>query len=305
MQVAFLGELAALGTATMWSLSSIGFTVSSQRLGSVIVNRARLLLATLFVAATHWIIFGHPFPADAGTDRFAWLAVSAVIGLVIGDNMLFQSYILVGTRIGVLLLSLSPIFSGILAWLLLGETLAPLEVVAILISLGGVAWVVLERRGDGAAGTRAISRRDYAIGIAFGVGAAFCQSLQLVLAKRGMAGDLSALSAVVIRMSVAAAVIWVLAAVRGEAAYTIRRVRAERQASLSLLGATIAGPFIGVWLSLIAIQSARLGIASTLMAMTPVLSLPLVHWYFKEKITRRALLGTLVAVAGVAMMLLV
>ena len=61
---------------------------------------------------------------------------------------------------------------------------------------------------------------------------------------------------------------------------------------------------MGVWLSLIAVQSARVGIASTLMAMTPVVSLPLVPIFFKERVSPRAVLGTLVAIAGIALMIL-
>ena len=61
----YLGELAALGTATMWAFSSIAFTLGGQRVGSVIVNRARLVLAVLFLGAAHWLLIGRPFPWDA------------------------------------------------------------------------------------------------------------------------------------------------------------------------------------------------------------------------------------------------
>jgi drug/metabolite transporter (DMT)-like permease len=108
-----------------------------------------------------------------------------------------------------------------------------------------------------------------------------------------------------IRMSIAAVAIWAWAAVIGEAGRTIRKVGSDDQAARALLGGAIAGPFLGVWLSMMAIQSARIGIASTLMAMTPVLSLPLVRIVFKERVTVRAVLGTFVAMVGVAVMILV
>jgi drug/metabolite transporter (DMT)-like permease len=298
----FLGELAALGAATMWSVSSIFFTIGGRRIGSVMVNRVRLALAVLFVGTAHLIILGTPFPAGAESYRYLWLALSGIIGLVIGDSMLFQAYVLVGPRLGVLMLSLSPIFSALLAWVLLGETLSPLEIGAIALALGGMVWVVLERSRDGSG--RHIPRQDYIRGILYGAGAGLCQAAGLVTAKRGLVGDFPALSGVMIRMTVAMAVMWLLAAFRKEIGRTIRAPLDDPIAGRAIVLGALIGPFVGVWLSLVAVQSARVGVASTLMAMTPVISLPLVHWIYHEQVSRRAVAGTLVAMAGVAAMIL-
>jgi drug/metabolite transporter (DMT)-like permease len=303
LNASVLGELAALGAATMWSLSSIFFTIGGKRIGSVTVNRVRLALAVLFVGTAHWLLLGVPFPAGAEPYRYLWLALSAVIGLVIGDSLLFQAYVLIGPRLGVLLLSLAPIYSTLLAWVLLGETLSLLEIGAIALALGGIAWVVLEH-GRGEDGHR-IPRGDYVRGILFGAGAGFCQAAGLVTAKRGLVGDFPALSGVMVRMTVAMSVMWLLAAFRRDIGRTVRAALDDRTAARAILGGTVLGPFVGVWLSLIAVQSARVGIASTLMAMTPVISLPVVHWFYHERVSRRAVVGTLVAMAGVAAMFLV
>ena len=297
----YLGELAALGTATMWAFSSIAFTLGGQRVGSVVVNRTRLVAAVLLLAVTHWLLIGRPFPWDAGLQRFAWLCASGFVGLVIGDSLLFQCYVLIGARIGVLLMSLSPIFGTLLAWIALGETLTLPELAAMALALAGVTWVVLERGRSGAPGK---AGGAYTRGILFGLGAALCQSAGLVIAKPGLAGDFPALSATLIRMTTGLVVMWLLAAFTGEAGRTIRRVRADRRAALAISVGAFVGPFLGVWLSLIAVQSARVGIASTLMAMTPVISLPLVPLIFKERVSLRAVLGTLVAMVGVALMIL-
>jgi drug/metabolite transporter (DMT)-like permease len=303
LNASFLGELAALGAATMWSISSIFFTISGRRIGSVMVNRVRLALAVLFVGVTHWLLLGIPFPGGAEPYRFFWLGLSGVIGLVIGDSMLLQSYVLVGPRLGVLMLSLAPIFSTLLAWALLGETLSGLELAAIAVALGGMAWVVLERSRDGAG--RRIPREDYVRGLLFGAGAALCQAAGLVTAKRGLAGGFPPLSGVMIRMTTAMVVMWLLAAFRREIARTIRAPLDDRIAGRAVLIAAVVGPYLGVWLSLIAVQSARVGVASTLMAMTPVISLPLVHFLYHERVSRRAVAGTLIAMAGVAAMFVV
>jgi drug/metabolite transporter (DMT)-like permease len=303
MNAVFLGELAALGAATMWSISAIFFTISGRRIGSVTVNRVRLALAVLFVGATHWLLFGTPFPSGAEPYRFFWLALSGVIGLVIGDSMLLQAYVLVGPRLGVLLLSLAPIFSTVLAWVLLGETLSGLELAAIAVALGGMAWVVLEHGRDGAG--RQIPREDYIRGLLFGAGAALCQAAGLVTAKRGLAGAFPPLSGVMIRMTAAMTVMWLLAAFRREILRTIRAPLHDRIAGRAVLSAALIGPYLGVWLSLIAVQSAPVGVASTLMAMTPVISLPVVHFFYHERVSPRAVAGTLVAMTGVAAIFLV
>lgn len=306
----YLGELAALGTATLWAFSSIAFTLGGQRVGSVIVNRTRLVLAVLFLGTAHWLLIGRLFPWDAGLQRFLWLGASGLVGLVIGDSMLFQCYVLIGARIGVLLMSLSPIFGTLLAWIVLGETLTLPELAAMALALAGVTWVVLERgkgsaagKGDNAAYGRGYGSA-YTRGILFGLGAALCQAAGLVIAKPGLAGGFPALSGTLIRMLTGMSVMWLIAAATGSAGHTIRRVRADRRAALAITAGAFVGPFLGVWLSLIAVQSARVGIASTLMAMTPVVSLPLVPLVFKEHVSPRAVLGTAIAMAGVALMIL-
>lgn len=303
---AYLGELAALVPSTLWAFSSIAFTKGGQRVGSMIVNRMRLVMAVLLLGFAHWLLLGRPFPYDAGLQRFLWLGASGLVGLVIGDSMLFQCYVLVGARIGVLLLSLSPVAGALLAWLLLDEVLTLGEIGAMALALAGVAWVVLER-GKGGAPRMPDGRAHgggYGRGILFGIGAAVCQATGLVLAKPGLAGGFPALSGTIIRMVTAMTAMWLIAAATGTAGHTIRRVRADRKAALAILAGAFIGPFLGVWLSLIAVQSARVGIASTLMAMTPVVSLPLVPIFFKERVSPRAVVGTLVAIAGIALMIL-
>jgi drug/metabolite transporter (DMT)-like permease len=274
------------------------------------VNRWRLLFAVLLVGAMHTILYGHPFPADVTTDRLFWLGLSAIIGLVFGDSLLFQAYVYIGTRLAMLLMALAPIFGTVVAWLLLGETLSLPEMLAIAMAVGGVAWVVMERVGlsepeaKAPGAGHAATRRQYILGILCGLGGALGQALGLVAAKRGLAGDYPALSAVMIRMVVAMLVLWGWAALRGQMPATLRALRHDRRSTLAILGGATMGPFLGVWLSLIGVQLAPVGIASTLNALTPILLIPLVYILFREKTSPRAFGGTLLAMGGVALMFL-
>jgi drug/metabolite transporter (DMT)-like permease len=124
--------------------------------------------------------------------------------------------------------------------------------------------------------------------------------LGLILSKWGMIGDFPALSASLMRLTTASAVIWLWALIQGQLRPTVEGLRIRRTRWAIVVG-TVTGPFIGMTLSLAAVQLAPVGIASTLMSLSPVILLPLAHWIFKERITQRAIAGTVVAMVGVAM----
>jgi drug/metabolite transporter (DMT)-like permease len=297
----YLGELAALATSVCWSATAMFFTLASYRLGSVIVNRIRLLLAVIFLLITHQLILGTLLPFEAEPERWYWLALSGVIGLVVADGFLFQSYIWIGPRIGMLLMSLSPVVSALLAWLVLAETLTWSQMVGIVLAVGGVMWVVLERNG---VVRTAPDQRRYVWGLLFGLGAATGQAVGLILAKKGLGGDFPALSGNIIRMLAAASTLWAITFFQGQAGLTFRRLLDQRSTLPHLIGGAVFGPFLGVWLSLIAIQWTHIGVASTLMALPPIFLLPVSYFVFKERFGWPAVLGTLVAMIGVGILFL-
>ena len=99
----------------------IFFTIGGTRVGSAVVNRIRLVLAVVFLSVTHFLLTGQWFPADVEPYRWGWLGLSGIIGLVIGDSMLFRAFVMIGPRLSMLLMSLVPIISAALAWVFLEE----------------------------------------------------------------------------------------------------------------------------------------------------------------------------------------
>jgi drug/metabolite transporter (DMT)-like permease len=295
-----MGELAAFTTAIFWSLTSIFFSKSSQSLGSVYVNRLRLALAVLFLMVTHFVLQGSLLPIQAAPERWFWLGLSALSGLVFGDSCLLQAYVLIGPRLGTLMMAMSPVIGTILAWAFLGETLSLIELAGILITVMGVSVVVLEKRN----GVEHPDRRRYFLGILFGLGGAIGQTGGLVLAKKGLVGDFPALSGVIMRMVVAMSVMWLIAIFSKDAVRTIKvGLDNRRMLGLVSLGAFF-GPFLGVWLSLFAVQNTYIGVASTLMALQPIIVLPILKFWFKEKVSIRAVVGTVIALTGVTLLFL-
>jgi drug/metabolite transporter (DMT)-like permease len=303
-----MGEIAALATAVCWALSSIYFTSTSKEIGALPVNRIRLVFAVLLLMVAHTALTGQVLPLGAEPERWLWLGLSGIVGLVLGDTFLFKAFALIGNRLGTLIMAGVPVLSGLLAWIFLGESLALKEVLGILVCVGGIALVVLERtaKAEGADPNphAAAQARQRLLGIVYAVGGAAGQAGGLVLANIGLAGNYPSISGVMIRMLVAMIAIWALTLVSGQAKPTLQALFKRPSTTRSLLAGSLVGPFIGVWLSQIAVQNSYVGIASTLMAMTPIIMLPIAHYYYKERLSPRALLGTFIALAGVAVIFL-
>ena len=134
-----MGEIAALATSFCWSLNSIQFTFAGRRVGSRVVNRVRLGFAVVFLSLSHLALYGTLLPAEAEFQRWAWLGLSGTIGLIIGDGSLFQAFLLIGPRRSMMLMTLVPVISTLAAWVLLGEILLPVEILAILITVSGLS----------------------------------------------------------------------------------------------------------------------------------------------------------------------
>ena len=295
----FLGEFAALATAVCWSLTAVFFSYSGRLIGSDVVNRSRLIFAFLFLSITHLIIEGVLFPWHIEPFRLFWLGISAVLGLVLGDSFLFKAYVMIGPRLSMLLMATVPIYSVIFGWVLFGETVSGMEFAGILLAVGGIGWVVTERR----TGQTAVQKKDYRKGILFGLAGALGQVANLITARFGIVGGFPSISATIIRIFIALVILWGLAAIQGQIRHTFRMWQ-NRKAFTTMIGGSLTGPFLGIWFSLIAIQNSRLGIAATLMALPPILLIPMEYVVYKRKVSRRGIFGTFIAISGVMVILL-
>jgi drug/metabolite transporter (DMT)-like permease len=292
------GELAALATACCWTVSAIAFQNAGRRVGSLPVNLIRLAMAAFLLGAFTWVARGTPLPTDASHHTWVWLSLSGLVGFTIGDLCLFRAFVLVGARISMLLMTLVPLFTTILGFLVMGEVLTPMELIGMALTIAGVSSVVLERRRDA---NGRIERLPMA-GVLLGLGGAVGQALGLVLAKFGM-GSYNAVAATQIRVLagiVGFAVVFTLTARWPR----VRSALGDRQAMTSTSIGAVFGPFLGVSLSLLAVQYTEAGVAATLMSLVPVLIIPVSIVFYREHVAWPAAVGAAVAVCGSSMLFL-
>lgn len=298
------GELAALGTAACWTASSLAFAAAGRRIGSLSLNLIRLVIAFLFLCAFCALTRGLPLPTDATRERWAWLALSGAVGFVIGDLCLFRAFVVIGPRLSTLIMSLVPPVAATLGWLWLGERLGLTDLAGMAITLAGITWVVLERAPRAAGHVTAQAALPAAApsarGLALAVLGAVGQAVGLVLSKIGM-GDYDPFAATQIRILAGMAGFSLMFFAVRWWGRVLEGVRHKEGMGYAALGA-LTGPFLGVSLSLIAVQRTQTGIAATLMATVPVMILPVLIIFRLERVSARAALGAALAVGGVALL---
>jgi drug/metabolite transporter (DMT)-like permease len=292
-----LGEAAALGTATCWAFGTILFTRAARRIGALTLNLSRITLALCVLSLILLFTRGVNWAPDARLRNIVFLAISGVCGLTLGDWAYFRALIYIGPRLSTLFMILAPVFATLIALPLLGEHLGLWALVGMTLTLAGVISVVLDRRNAG------VPRGHRIRGAALAILGSFAQAAGLNLSKLGMGTVVDPLPATAIRMAAGAAGVWVLALASRRAGGVSRLVR-DPVARWATLGATLLGPVLGIWLSLVAVRHTKTGIAATLMATTPLLILPLLVLVEKEKVSARTIAGTLVSVIGVALLFL-
>lgn len=295
----FAGEFAALGTAVCWAAGSNFFAAAGRRMGSVTLNRLRITVAAGFLAIALVAVRGSPWPTWATTTQVALLAVSGLIGFVFGDTYYFRALVILGPGRAALLASLAPLFTAVLGWPVLGEVPGPLALLGMALTLGGIFWVLYERGHSAPAHVEGSA----AVGVVAGVLGALGQAAGYVISKLALRSGLDPLSATVIRIVAAAVGVWVLAAASGRMVRSLEALRDRRGTAFMVAGA-ISGPFLGVTLSLAALKYIQAGVAASIIAIYPVLTILLSARFHGERITFRTVSGTLVAVAGVVVLFL-
>jgi drug/metabolite transporter (DMT)-like permease len=293
----YSGELSALLTACFWTGSAFVFASATQRAGSFQVNITRLIMAAVYLGVLVLI-------ADLNTSlsqrQILYLSLSGFVGLSLGDTFLFKAFQELGARISMLVMASSPAVAALLAYLAFDETISTLGIIGMFVTLAGITIVVLERRSQSGE-TNGVSP----LGLLYAVLGAVGQGGGLILAKVAFReGDINGFVATTVRIIASIIPLLPLALATRRFHSPIRMYRESSAAFWYTAAGSVFGPFLGISFSLIAIAHTSVGVAATIMAIVPILMLPLSRYILKEPLSWRAITGAFIAVGGVAMLFL-
>ncbi|MDX9848094.1 MAG: DMT family transporter [Tenuifilaceae bacterium] len=294
------GELAALFTAFLWTITALAFESAGKKIGSLQVNLLRLSMAFVFLSLFSWFMRGEIFPTDASTHNWIWLSISGLVGFVLGDLVLFQAYVVVGARISMLIMALAPGVAALIGWIWLGETVTLKQGIAMMLTFSGIALVILRREIHDPEKPKAHRKVQFSYpiaGLLLAFGGAVGQGGGLVLSKYGMA-DYDVFSAVQIRVLTGVVGFALIFTFLGRWKKLTEALKNRRAISRTAIGAFF-GPFLGVSFSLWAVKFTTTGVASALMSIVPVLIIPFSVLIMKEKFNPKELVGAFVTILGV------
>ena len=302
----YIGELISIGVAFSWTATALLSEFGSKRLGNLTLNVLRMGLALLFSMVMFWVVQGSPLPSGGTIEAYGWMLLSGLVGYVIGDFCLFQCYIIIGSRYGQLFMTLAPPSAALMAWATLGQEMNGMSIVAMLVTLVGISISVLGRGEH-----HKVSLKLPLNGVLYAIAAALCQGIGLVLSKIGMDHYQTAaipewlvpFSANFFRCVAGIIGFGILLYLR-EGVAPLREALHDRKGMAAATATTIFGPFMGVGFSLMAVQYTEAGIASTLMALTPIIIILPSYWLFHQKITWKAVVGAIISVIGVSLFFL-
>jgi len=288
------GQLVALTTALCWTITALFFEAAGKRIGSMVLNLLRLVVGMVFLAIYTLFVTGYALPTYASIEVWGWLLASGVVGLALGDLFLFRAFVLIGARKSMLVYASVPVITTILGIFFLGEIPGWIAVGGMALTISGIAMVVLFKPGE------KDEKRTNFIGVLFAFLGALGQAVGLILTKQGMPEGFDPFAANEIR-SIGGMIGLGLA-------FTVMRMWKQLPLALHqprglamMSGGAFFGPFIGVSLSVLALQLTTAGIASTIMSITPVLIIPFSVFLLKERVKALEIIGALIAITGVAL----
>lgn len=308
----FTGELISIAVSISWTICALCMEYASKRIGSLPVNWIRITLSLLMTAILLLVVTGSAIPLYTDGYTWFWMSLSGLIGFVFGDICLYSAYVIIGSRFSQLFMTLAPPVAAILAFFSLNEKMGISAILGMVVTMAGIAMSILGKDKE----SHKVKIKLPIKGILLAIGAGVGQGTGIALSKIGMEYYTAAaanapeivktmipFSASGIRMIIATVVFGIIVAIHGGVKQT-KPAFTDKKAALSIFLGTIFGPFVGVGFSLVAVQMTSSGVASTLMALSPIIILLPAWLWQKQKITKFEIAGAITSVIGVAMFFL-
>lgn len=307
--IKFLGEYLSIATAISWTITAVLSEIGSNRFGALTLNVIRMLFAIIFLGGTLFLLTGTPYPLYTNSETWFWLSLSGIVGYVFGDICLFNAYVVIGSRFAQLFMTTAPATAALTSFLLLSETISLQCMAGIAITIFGIAISVVSKNSEE-------SKHKFGLklplkGILLGIGAGLGQGVGLVLSKLGMSAyslpadvahsEFVLPFAATFMRSISGFIGFFIMAIMLHKTASLRKAATDAK-GLSLAALlTIFGPFVGVSMSLMAVRYTAVGIAQTIMSLTPILILVPSRFVFHQKISLVECIGAVISVVGVSL----
>jgi len=284
-----LGGVAALSSAFCWAVAAVLFQQLGQQISAVALNLFKGIVAIVCIG----LVLLPVGIADVSKDAFLLLAASGLVGICLGDTLYFMTINRLGSRLTLLIGSLIPVATALIAITVLGETISLSAGIGLVLTIIGVTYVLWERNVIKAEFTQ------WRAGLVFGLLFVLANALGIIFTKVGVQ-DIPALDATFIRTlwAIVGLTFWGLIS---RSLFSWVKPLHDRRLRNRLLLASIIGAFLGTWLSVAALKYTHTAVAVTLNSTSPLFVLPLAMVILKEHITWRAVSGAFVAIMGIAM----
>ena len=294
------GELSAALSALLWGSSGVVIALIKPPLSAAAINLGKNVFATVCFVIALWCWTGTPIPQGLTTKAFWIFCGSGFLGLAVCDTFLMRSLLDIGPQRMTLVFLVVPVLTGLAAMLPpFSETPPLLAWLGMGVCLFGITVAVL-RHAD-----KAVDPARFRRGVRNAALAAVFQAAAILLARYGLAVDESpVLDSAVVRMAagtVGLALIGLLIGRLGSWTGELKR----KKAALMLFSASFFGTFIGILTNQFGVAwSTHTGVAATLNSLMPIYLMPLSVLFLQEKFGKHEVLATVIAVAGVALMMM-
>jgi len=292
----FVGEIAALGTACLWGLSTYMHTNAAKLIGAWPLTLCRTPLVLFYnicialIIGAEWV-----FPSQS----IGWILLSGVLGLGVADTLFYEGCTRIGARTGSILWQMTPCVTAVIAFFTLGESLTLLNLVGMFVIIGSVLSITSQN--DDQTATH-VDSKEWRYGFKLVLVSVLALGLSHVCIRKGLSYGLDPLMGSILRIAAAASCAWIAATILGQHHKIFEHKDNMKKAMKIVLVASFVGTTIGNWIALFSMKYAKAGIAASLISMTPLAVIMITAVVDKQMPSRRVVLSVLTACGGSALL---
>lgn len=280
----FIGIIAALSSAASWAFGTVVF----EKLGKVVPYAGITFLKGVFSLLLMLLIvlLCGDFKTITLHD-FIILTASGIIGIAIGDSLFFKSLQDLGAKIQVLYFLLGQIVTMILSFLLLGDVLSISEYVGAIVLLIGIIIVTWGKQEDHPNKLR---------GVLGGFLSILCFSISTIMIKY-TDEQIDVISASFYRMLAGTIIMTIIGTTGKRISAWISPLKDKKILTLFLVNVFVitVGGFI---LSMYAIKTISVSLASVLSTTEPVFVILFAYLVNKDSIKKKEIIGAIISIVG-------